>query len=655
MRKHYPLLGIWAASVLSLPPQARAQALLKLALDVKVSEPAMVAVPACPIVDAGKSTKELQIDYFPSRPGAAIRDPHSLTLRLVFNTPNTLHSDRTISFNRQKDGSWRAIVPLLPRHNYAIWYVRDSSTGQRDDNNGRYWDLVFCDQAGKKLNDGIHAQAEGYAGAIFSDDLKRSADYQRALSILAANIDIADRRSSRLVCDEWVYKFRLHSSQRAAPPELVQEIEKGLSQHPDAVGYVDGTANFLVNWQQAFPPALVEKAANLADRVVPGARAVSDLERGRAEDLQDPHARAQALGQWLTNNPNDRLYANYVRKERLETFGDLLEVDSAEACFHDLTKRIPYDADIYATMASIYIRSAAAGPRADLGQALILLDNAGEHLRSPRYREGLDYAITLDEDVGRNKAILGFWRGRALFEEAKWNEAESFLIRAAPALSPSRLSTEAYVFLGRAQEQQQEWSRAKSTYLEASLRSPEAVDKFVELSLKTGTPSRNAALKELAGAQKQSFDAARYEPALVDLPAPDFALTTVSGKQITTSSLRGQTVVLDVWATWCGPCVAELSGFAHMKRAHPEVKLLLAAMDSTVPEIENVSRRYGLAPEDIALIDDPNAAKLGLNGVPQTYLIDKTGRIRVLHSGELPDVVSFLESDLDALKKVSGR
>jgi peroxiredoxin len=234
-------------------------------------------------------------------------------------------------------------------------------------------------------------------------------------------------------------------------------------------------------------------------------------------------------------------------------------------------------------------------------------------------------------------------------------EAETFLEKAASVLNES----DAYVLLGRAQEQQQERGKAKNSYLEAAVRLPGSagttIDKFVELSLKAGTPSREAAMKELAGTRQRNFDAAHYKPVLVDLPAPDFTFTTATGKQITASSLRGQTVVLDLWATWCGACVSELSGFAKLRQAHSEVKVLLAATDSTIADIEKEFRRYGFSSEDIVLVDDPNAAKFGLNGVPQTYVIDKNGHIRIAHYGSLPDFVAFMESDLAALRNAADR
>jgi len=220
MGRLFVVLGISIASVLFFPSQADALADSKAIPGSEASEPAIVVIPACPIV-SGPGKQDLEIDYYPSRSGAAIKDPHSLTLRLMFDNPDTEDNDRTVAFERQNNGSWRAIVPLA-WHKYAIWYVRDDGTGQRDDNNGQYWDLVFCDGTGKRLNEGIRDQAAGYAGALFSDDLKRPTDYERAIAILEANIDIADDGSSRLVREEWVFKLFRQSDRKSATPELVQ-------------------------------------------------------------------------------------------------------------------------------------------------------------------------------------------------------------------------------------------------------------------------------------------------------------------------------------------------------------------------------------------------------------------------------------------------
>jgi thiol-disulfide isomerase/thioredoxin len=113
--------------------------------------------------------------------------------------------------------------------------------------------------------------------------------------------------------------------------------------------------------------------------------------------------------------------------------------------------------------------------------------------------------------------------------------------------------------------------------------------------------------------------------------------------------VRGKNAVLDIWSTWCGPCVSELGGFVKFQPVHPEVKVLLVARDSTVPGIRKLFRSQGIS-EQIILATDGDVAKFGANGVPQTYIIDENGRIRLLHYGDLPDVLSYLEADLSALK-----
>ena len=60
-------------------------------------------------------------------------------------------------------------------------------------------------------------------------------------------------------------------------------------------------------------------------------------------------------------------------------------------------------------------------------------------------------------------------------------------------------------------------------------------------------------------------------------------------------------------------------------------------------------RSQGIS-EEIILATDGDVARFGDNGVPQTYIVDENGHIRVLHYGGLPDVVSYLEADVAAVK-----
>ncbi len=624
--------------LLSLPALLQDADRTSAASDPSHSE--MRIVPACPVGGSEQFTKNLQIIYFPDE-GGAIRNPQSLTLRLVFNGRSWRDNDRTVGFQRRDDGSWQASVPLAFQWVYAIWYVRDEAGGQRDDNDGRYWDLVFCDTNGKKLSEGIRYQAGGHAGSIFSDDIKRATDYDQAISIIEQSEAGAH---GMLLYDEWVFKFKRQNHSEREHQALANEIRQGLALPAADPDYLRQTAMFLVEFEDAFPSELVEQAVEISDRTpVPGMPSMRcELDRGHAESVENPAQRAKALGDWLTKYPDDRAYRDEIRKERLEALGDAGEIEAAEAQFRDLELQLSDEADLYATMASIYIEH-----KTKLNEALTLLDKAERKLLAQGESSG--YVVVLSGSPDENRAILNVCRGEALLELREWPKAERCLRRSLHA----RDEAEAYALLADAQEHQGKWKNAKDSYLEASVRSSsrdqEYVEQFVRLSLKTGTPSPQAALSELEGARKRNLDAQHYKPSLVNLPLPDFTFTTSAGEKIPSSSLRGNKTVLDIWSTWCGACVSELGGFAKFHQSHPEVSLLLVASDSKIQQIMKVFRSQGIS-EQVIVAADGDVERFGNNGVPQTYIVDENGRIRVLHYGTLPDVVSYLEADLAAVK-----
>lgn len=218
---------------------------------------------------------------------------------------------------------------------------------------------------------------------------------------------------------------------------------------------------FLIAFEDSFPPELVEHAVDISDRVaVPGMPSVQcEFDRERAEAVEISEERAKALGDWLTNYPNDHAYSNEIRKERLDALGDAGDIDGAEAAFRDLAARVPSEADLYATMASIYIRH-----KTKLDEALTLLDKAEGNLTADGESSG--FVVVLDDNPDEDRATLNLWRGRAFLQLRQWTRAEDVFERSARALDEA----EPYALMARAQEQQKKWWDAKNSYLEASVR-----------------------------------------------------------------------------------------------------------------------------------------------------------------------------------------
>jgi thiol-disulfide isomerase/thioredoxin len=116
---------------------------------------------------------------------------------------------------------------------------------------------------------------------------------------------------------------------------------------------------------------------------------------------------------------------------------------------------------------------------------------------------------------------------------------------------------------------------------------------------------------------------------LVGNPAPDFKLKTLDGEPFRIADQTGRTLVLDFWATWCGPCMQAMPVIEEaVAEFDPEqVRLVAVNLQESAEDIRNTLDRIGVSPEVVLDIDGVAAGRYQANAIPQTVVIDAEGTV----------------------------
>jgi thiol-disulfide isomerase/thioredoxin len=125
------------------------------------------------------------------------------------------------------------------------------------------------------------------------------------------------------------------------------------------------------------------------------------------------------------------------------------------------------------------------------------------------------------------------------------------------------------------------------------------------------------------------FNPVRADP-VTPTPAPGWELKDVDGKPVNFSQFKGKVVVLDFWATWCGPCRSEIPGYGKLQEKYKDKGLVIigVSLDQEGPAvvkkfIGDFHMNYQVVMGDDAVVE----AFGGVDGIPTTFIIDRTGKI----------------------------
>ncbi|MEY4512706.1 MAG: hypothetical protein RLZZ450_4828 [Pseudomonadota bacterium] len=135
--------------------------------------------------------------------------------------------------------------------------------------------------------------------------------------------------------------------------------------------------------------------------------------------------------------------------------------------------------------------------------------------------------------------------------------------------------------------------------------------------------------------------------------APEIGLADLNGKPVKLSALRGKVVLVDFWASWCGPCRESLPVLEKLAKTYRDQGLVVVGVniDKTPELAREFLDKHKLA-LSFAVVHDKKhdvAARYAPPTMPSSYVIDREGVVRSVHAGFRASDAAKLESELKAL------
>jgi peroxiredoxin len=138
-------------------------------------------------------------------------------------------------------------------------------------------------------------------------------------------------------------------------------------------------------------------------------------------------------------------------------------------------------------------------------------------------------------------------------------------------------------------------------------------------------------------------------PPEIGKPAPNFTVTSLSGKTVNLSDFSGDMVLVDFWSVGCDQCNMERDLFEAVHEEYPDIQIMMVDSKDDIGIVKRFVRSYNFSPSVYMDKEMTAAGAFDVNLIPETFLINKTGIIEYIQDGAFCDQLQ-LENALKLLQ-----
>jgi thiol-disulfide isomerase/thioredoxin len=573
--------------------------------------------PAQPVVG-----KEISIAYDATAPGAALKSPAEITAELLIMRDRKAPLACEVALTKAGQ-MWKGKCKLDDPQSLLL-VVRFLSGEQVDDNSESCWLVQVCGSDGKPVQGANFQQAIlSMSGGQF--DFKYPRDLAKAKESTEAELSLYPANWRAEV-------FRLRIAMREKPDQItLAVIKRDLDRLYDAnKGDEEAVAALLPLFEQTGQKDRADKIKG--DATVANPRGVIAQTARTAEMMatRDPAKRVQLVEAFLTDFP-DAADADRYRELVVNTYAGMGQPDKALAALSALPRP---PGSLCNSIAWPMIEKGE-----DMGKGIALAKRGVDLLRSPDPASKPSYYTPRqwgEQNTYGLAAALDTY-GYGLMKTGRLTEAERAFAEAYALLKGADTDvSERYVECLVANRN---FERALTVCGEI-VRRGKTNDKirgfYKEAFVKTkGTETGFDSLVKGVEAEAQREFRKKLVSERLNEPAIDFSLRGMDGSVVRLADLKGKVIVIDFWATWCGPCK---NSFPYLQkvydayRTNPRVAIyaLNAWERVTGSERDAVVRKF-IADNKYTfpvLFDDDTIEKYGVTGIPTKFVIDREGTLQ---------------------------
>jgi thiol-disulfide isomerase/thioredoxin len=493
-----------------------------------------------------------------------------------------------------------------------------------DDHAGTYWTAFVHGEDGQPVRDAYFSKSIWMNGQMPFFKIKR--DVAAAKEAVARELELYPEN-----VEGWTQRWTI--MQRESPgAETTAAIKKELAPLYAANARNDESLPALLSWfMQTDQKERADSIRSAAVAAHPKGKVAEAARLGEVYSTRDAARRAELMEKFLRDFPPPPDQRSSMYTSLVSSYVSLKQPDKAIAL---LTQEPSIDPVWYNELAWGFVEK---GER--LEDAVQLSARGIELLRQPdpALRPSYISRRQWDDHTRQSLAMVLDTYGFALEKLRRMPEAV-------------KAYAEAYTISGGADPDMNERyvrslaatgnPRKAVEVSESSVRALKSNDSLVAayrtafIALHGSDKGFSEALARVKGEAAQA-QAKEVKAAMLSTPAPEFALKTPDGKTVNLKDLRGKVVLIDYWATWCGPCKMS---FPYLQKVYDKYRTdpRVAIFAINTWEREKGTEREATVRKFLTenkytfpvLYDDTSVEKYGVEGIPTKFMIDQKGVIR---------------------------